>query len=83
LRGLAEQIVLVAPPSAPANRAWDVNAALAFAQSSELPATIGTNFAAAVADAPLNGGTAIVTGSFHTVGDALHVLQPDWTTAPV
>ncbi len=83
LGSLVDGIVLVEPPSAPADRVWDVNTALDFARSSGLPARIGTNFAAAVSDAGSVGGTVIVTGSFHTVGDALQVIQPDWKSAPV
>ena len=83
LAGVADRIVLVEPPSAPPDRAWDVSAALAFAQSSGFPATIESNFDAAINDAGSNGGTVVVTGSFHTVGGALHVICPDWKSAQV
>jgi dihydrofolate synthase/folylpolyglutamate synthase len=75
LADVADRIVLVEPPSAPADRAWNVNEALAFARSMNLPATIGMHFAESLTDAGSTDGTVIVTGSFHTVGDALKVIK--------
>ncbi len=65
-------LVLTTPPSAPADRRWDPEAALA-----SLPAPRGR--LAADFDAALDvagqlagaSGTVVVTGSLHTVGDAL------------
>ncbi|MEO8575650.1 MAG: folylpolyglutamate synthase/dihydrofolate synthase family protein [Gemmatimonadales bacterium] len=72
---VADRIVLVEPPSAPADRAWDVNEAHAFAGTVKIAASIGSNFAQTVTDAGASSGTAIITGSFHTVGDALQVIK--------
>jgi dihydrofolate synthase/folylpolyglutamate synthase len=69
-----DEIVLVAPPSAPASRAWSVDDAHAFAVSQGIKARIERDFAKAVTSAPENSGTTVITGSFHTVGDAFEVL---------
>lgn len=69
-----DKLVLVAPPSAPAQRAWDPNAALAFARAQGIEAEVQTDFPDAVRFAPNQGATVVVTGSFHTVGAALQVL---------
>jgi dihydrofolate synthase / folylpolyglutamate synthase len=73
----SDAVVLTLPPSAPAERRWDPDEVLR-----EMPAA----HAVAVADFPAalehaerlagrdNGGTVLVTGSFHTVGDALILL---------
>ena len=56
LRPAVDRVILTTPPSAPEDRRWSE----------------GTmDFAAALAEAKAAGGTALVTGSFHTVGDAL------------
>jgi len=69
-----DEIVLVAPPSAPASRAWSVDEALTYATSHGIKARIERDFAAAVAATPDDSGTTVITGSFHTVGDALGIL---------
>lgn len=77
-----DHITLVAPPTAPAARAWDTSEALAFAKSNGIAASIA-DFETAVRKGAGNDGTTVVTGSFHTVGDALALLHPDWNTAPL
>ncbi|MEO5589657.1 MAG: Mur ligase family protein, partial [Gemmatimonadaceae bacterium] len=68
------RIMLVAPPSAPENRAWDPSAAEEFARSQGIAARFEADFEGAIANAASGSGTAVITGSFHTVGDALVVL---------
>ena len=68
----ADKLVLVAPPSAPAQRAWDPREALAFARGLGIDAEV-QEFSAAVR--AQRQGTVMITGSFHTVGDALQILQ--------
>jgi dihydrofolate synthase / folylpolyglutamate synthase len=72
----ADQVILTLPPTAPAGRRWDPEAVLA-----EVPctgATVIDNFTAALeaahGRANAGGGCVLVTGSFHTVGDALAAL---------
>jgi dihydrofolate synthase/folylpolyglutamate synthase len=69
-----DEIVLVAPPSAPVSRAWSVDEAMSYAMSQGIKARIERDFAAAVTATPDDSGTTVITGSFHTVGDALGVL---------
>ena len=63
--------VLVSAPSAPPQRAWDPQAALAFAYEQGLVAAIEEFSSAVVAE---REGTVLITGSFHTVGDALKLI---------
>jgi dihydrofolate synthase/folylpolyglutamate synthase len=71
-----DHVVLTAPPSAPPERRWDPAEALAAAPSEH--AEIQTVFTAALVRARAlaleAGGSIVVTGSFHTVGDALAAL---------
>jgi dihydrofolate synthase/folylpolyglutamate synthase len=66
-----ERIVLVAPPSAPASRAWNPADAQAYAVSKGIDATYQPDFGVAIREACEGNGTTLITGSFHTVGDAL------------
>ena len=74
LSRIASKVVLVSPPSAPRSRAWDPSAALGFASSVGIDAVIEPDFEHAITEARSIRGTVIVTGSFHTVGDALLTL---------
>jgi dihydrofolate synthase / folylpolyglutamate synthase len=71
-----DHMVLTVPPTAPADRLWDPAAALAAAPSDR--AEIRQPFTAAMERARAlaleGGGSVVVTGSFHTVGDALAAL---------
>ena len=74
LFALADQVTLTVPPTAPANRVWRPEEALA--QVPHTKARIEPDFELALQDAAKagRGGTVLVTGSFHTVGDALAVI---------
>ena len=69
-----ERIVLVAPPSAPPARAWNPEEAETFARSMNIDARVEADFESAIRSATDASGTTLVTGSFHTVGDALIAL---------
>ncbi len=76
LLGRVDRAVLTQPPSAPETRRWDPAEALAAvgADSGELcPVTVEARFATALDQArrAAGSGTVVVTGSCHTVGDAL------------
>ena len=71
-----DRLVITQAPTAPASRAWDPAAAGAFATARGIAAEVVMDFDAALARAKSHGGTTLVTGSFHTVGDALARLQP-------
>lgn len=70
-----DRFVLTAPPSVPADRAWVLDDAAAFARSKGRPAEAEPHFDRALAAARCESATILVTGSFHTVGDAMARLQ--------
>ena len=69
------RFVLTVAPTAPAGRVWDVDAAKQFADADGIAADVVRDFDAAFAHATSIGATTLVTGSFHTVGDAMARLQ--------
>jgi dihydrofolate synthase/folylpolyglutamate synthase len=71
---VAEKLVLVLPPTSPESRAWDPLEANAFAHAHGLDARVESDFRKAIVATAKSAGTVVVTGSFHTVGDALEVL---------
>ncbi|MBK5187082.1 MAG: bifunctional folylpolyglutamate synthase/dihydrofolate synthase [Gemmatimonadaceae bacterium] len=75
LAPLVDRFVLASPPSVPADRAWTLAEALAFANGRGWNATAEPDFDRALADARAGSGTTLITGSFHTVGDAMARLQ--------
>ena len=75
LAPVVDRFLLTNAHTAPASRAWDAEAALAFATASGWAAELVADFDAALARAPERGATVLVTGSFHTVGDAMARLQ--------
>ena len=75
LRPAVQQFVLTSAPSAPANRAWRLDDVRRFVDDADIPAVSEPDFDAALALAPSLGETVLVTGSFHTVGDAMSRLQ--------
>jgi dihydrofolate synthase / folylpolyglutamate synthase len=81
-RGMIDEIgpavdafVLTDPPTAPASRMWRAEDAAAYAAARGRPAEVVRDFDAAIARARALGRTVLVTGSFHTVGDAMARLQ--------
>jgi dihydrofolate synthase / folylpolyglutamate synthase len=75
LAGAVDAFVLTNAPTAPAVRAWRAEDALAYATAEGWPAEIVADFDDALARATARAGTVLVTGSFHTVGDAMASLQ--------
>ncbi len=75
LSRVVSQFVVTTAPTAPASRAWDPDAARAFAESRGWSVRLEPDFDRALADAERAGATVLVTGSFHTVGDAMSRLQ--------
>lgn len=75
LSGVAGHFVLTNAPTAPASRAWDLAEVEAFAREEGLSTESVPDFGAALARAADMGRTVLVTGSFHTVGDAMKLLQ--------
>ncbi|MBV6520832.1 MAG: Dihydrofolate synthase/folylpolyglutamate synthase [Gemmatimonadaceae bacterium] len=80
MRALAPSVdafILVDAPSAPPSRAWDVAAVASYARENAFRARVVSDFDQALREAQDAGGTVLVTGSFHTVGDAMSRLQVD------
>lgn len=77
LAPVAQVFVLTHSPTAPASRAWHPEEALAFARAEGWDALLEPDFDAAIATASRLAATVLVTGSFHTVGDAMARLQVD------
>ncbi len=76
--GTAVDVVLItSAPTAPASRAWALGEVEAWAHIEGLPVERVDDFDAALARADAIGATILVTGSFHTVGDAMERLQVD------
>jgi dihydrofolate synthase/folylpolyglutamate synthase len=72
--------LLTNAPTAPASRAWSAAEALEYARARGWAAELVPDFDRALALAPSRGATVLVTGSFHTVGDAMARLQVSPTT---
>jgi len=70
-----DRVVLTIAPTAPAERRWVLNEAIAHATSLGLDARGESAFPDALRIAEAAGGTVLVTGSFHTVGDAMTDLD--------
>jgi dihydrofolate synthase/folylpolyglutamate synthase len=75
----ADAVILTTPPTAPVNRRWDPLAAASALPESGRPLRVIDDFAAALSRATTLAphGTVLVTGSVHTVGDALAELGLD------
>jgi dihydrofolate synthase/folylpolyglutamate synthase len=68
--------ILTIPPTAPAGRVWPLENAARFAATLGKPVVCETDFDMALERAS-RAATTLVTGSFHTVGDAMARLQHD------
>lgn len=73
----AERIVITMAPTAPASRMWDLDEVELWARDHALPVERIDDFERALAHARAEAQTVLVTGSFHTVGDAMERLQVD------
>ncbi|HEY2851543.1 MAG TPA: folylpolyglutamate synthase/dihydrofolate synthase family protein [Gemmatimonadaceae bacterium] len=69
------RFLLTTAPTAPAARVWNLDEVKRFADDASIGAEVVTDFDAALARASTMGETTLVTGSFHTVGDAMARLQ--------
>jgi dihydrofolate synthase/folylpolyglutamate synthase len=69
------RFVLTDAPTAPASRAWPLAEVAAYATAKGYSAVAEPDFDRALRLGEAEGGTTLVTGSFHTVGDAMARLQ--------
>lgn len=74
LSPLVDSFVLTDAPTAPASRAWDLEGARVFLAQTNTPGAAVPSFDEALRRVE-EAGTVVVTGSFHTVGDAMARLQ--------
>lgn len=77
LARVADRIILTMAPTVPESRAWNLDDVEGWAKSASLPVSRVDDFREALHGAEQSGGTILVTGSFHTVGDAMERLQVD------
>lgn len=75
LAPVVDRFLFTNAPSAPADRRWDAAEAHAFARSQGIEADFEPDLDVALERGEKRCGTLIVTGSFHTVGDAMSRLQ--------
>jgi dihydrofolate synthase / folylpolyglutamate synthase len=75
LAPLASRIVLTQAPSVPSSRAWDLENAFQYAGAVHPHVLVDASLGDALRRAEATAGTVLVTGSFHTVGDAMASLQ--------
>ena len=71
LATFADVVLLTRAPSAPPDRAWSLDEAESWARSAGIAVMVEPDFDRALAMAGSRAATALVTGSFHTVGDAM------------
>jgi dihydrofolate synthase/folylpolyglutamate synthase len=72
---VAARFILTDAPTAPASRRWALDEVATFAASLGVEIVVEPDFDAALARAQSFAGATLVTGSFHTVGDAMARLQ--------
>ena len=70
-----DRFILTDAPTAPPSRAWSLTDALTYAVERGYVAHAIPDFDAALHRAETEGSSVLVTGSFHTVGDAMARLQ--------
>jgi dihydrofolate synthase/folylpolyglutamate synthase len=75
LRPIATRFILTDAPSAPTSRRWSLGEAARYATALGAEVAQIADFDAALAEAASRDETTLVTGSFHTVGDAMARLQ--------
>ena len=75
LSDVAAQFILTDAPTAPTNRRWPLREVMEYAAQRGYAAQLEPDFDTALQLASGGRGTTLVTGSFHTVGDAMARLQ--------
>lgn len=74
LSTVASRFVLTMAPTAPMSRAWDIAEAASFARETGRVVDVVVDFREAIEHAASGAGSVLITGSFHTVGDAMSLL---------
>jgi dihydrofolate synthase/folylpolyglutamate synthase len=81
LSPVVEKFMLTSAPTAPPSRAWNLPDPLAYARERGWNAELLRDFDRSLVRASEQGATVLVTGSFHTVGDAMARLEVSPTAA--
>jgi dihydrofolate synthase/folylpolyglutamate synthase len=74
---VADRTIVTMAPSAPSTRAWSLNEVASWSTETGILVERHDDFDAALRAATDGAATILVTGSFHTVGDAMERLQVD------
>ena len=75
LAGVVDEFILTVAPTSPPTRVWDLPAVEAHARAKGYAALVVRDFDRALARGDERGATVLITGSFHTVGDAMDRLE--------
>lgn len=75
LSAVATRFIVTDAPTAPGTRRWPLREVVAHAEARGWTVVGEPDFGRALAAADATGDTVLVTGSFHTVGDAMSRLQ--------
>jgi dihydrofolate synthase/folylpolyglutamate synthase len=75
LAPVVDRFILTNAPTAPPSRAWNIPDPLHYAREKGWNAEVLRDFDRALVRATAEGATVLVTGSFHTVGDAMARLE--------
>lgn len=75
LSPVVDRFLFTNAPSAPPERSWDPAAAFSFALEEGMVAELEPDMDAAILRGLKDSGSLLITGSFHTVGDAMSRLQ--------
>lgn len=76
LAPVVDRLILTNAPTAPASRAWNIDEAASHARELGVAVvTVETDFERALQQGQEESSTTVITGSFHTVGDAMSRLQ--------
>jgi dihydrofolate synthase/folylpolyglutamate synthase len=75
LAAAVDRFIFTSAPSARPERAWDPASAHAFAHDEGYSSELEPDFDTALSRAEIRSETVVITGSFHTVGDAMSRLQ--------
>ena len=75
LAPVVERFILTNAPTAPPSRAWSIPEPLNYARDRGWNAEVIRDFDRALVRGAADGATVLITGSFHTVGDAMARLE--------
>jgi dihydrofolate synthase/folylpolyglutamate synthase len=75
LAPVVDRFILTNAPTAPSSRAWSIPDPLHFATERGWAAEVIRDFDRALVRGASEGETVLITGSFHTVGDAMARLE--------